>query len=86
LDSPTLSRDGSLNSLCCQTLTDLNRKLLISKHSGAEQPAASPSASCSQTHVAIPHAAARQATESRVSSPAYYVVVPQAAGIKALPQ
>lgn len=41
-----LSRDGALNSLFHQTFADLNRKLLISKHSWAKQPAALPSASC----------------------------------------
>lgn len=86
LDFSTLPRDGGLNCLCCQTRADLNRKLFISKHSWAEQPAAPPSATCSQTKVAIPRAAARQATESGVSSPAYYVVVPQTAGAKALLQ
>lgn len=33
LDFSTLSRDGGLNSLYHHTLADLNRKLLISKHS-----------------------------------------------------
>lgn len=56
LDFSTLSRDSGLNSLYCQTLADLNRRLLISKHRWAEQPAASPSASCSQTEVANPRA------------------------------
>lgn len=86
LDLSTLSRHGGLSSPYCRTPRDLNRKLFISNQSWAEQPAASPSASCSQTEVAIPHAAARPATESGVSSPAYYVVVPQPVAAKALLQ
>lgn len=85
LEFSTLSGDGGLNSLRCQTLTDINRKFLVSKHSWADQPAASPWAS-SQTEVAILCAAARQATESGVSSPAYYVLVPPAVEAKALLQ
>lgn len=77
-----LSRDGALNSLFHQTFADLNRKLLISKHSWAKQPAALPSASCSQTGVAILCAAAREGTESGLSPPAHHVVVPQTMGAK----
>lgn len=40
LDFFTLSRDGGLNPLSCQTATDLNRNQPISKPSRAEQPAA----------------------------------------------
>lgn len=49
-----------------------------SQNSLAEQPAASPSASCSQPGVAILCAAAREGTESGLSPPAHHAVVPQA--------
>lgn len=77
-----LSRDAALNSPFHQTFADLNRKLLISKHSWAEQPAASPSDSCSQTVAAILCAAARKRTQSGLSPPVHHVVVPQAMGAK----
>lgn len=80
LDFSTLSSKDGLNSLFWQALADLNRKLLISK----QLSSAASCLSISQffLHWDCNRVVARETTESRASSPACVVVVPQTMGEK----